>query len=401
MASNVFDYLVVGAGIVGLTTAQELKKRFPNASVAIVEKEAQVGLHASGRNSGVMHSGVYYGNSTLKAKVCSIGARRMREFAEKHQIACNKSGKVIIATYERDLPTVEKLMKNARDNNVRAELLTEAEIKKIEPYASPYKMGIHSPDTAVIDSKAVVKKLFEILTSLDVQFFFNVKEIAFFPDKKTVEINQQKVSYGFLFNCAGAGADLVAKKFGLAQDYTLVPFKGIYYKIRPERDYLVNSNIYPVPDIDLPFLGVHLTRVVSGDVYVGPTAIPAFGRENYGILNGLEFKESFKIGKDLISMYLENKQNFRLLVHTEVRKYLKPWFVEAAQKLMHEIKSDDLIPCDKVGIRPQLINVKTKSLEMDYILEKTESSLHVLNAISPAFTSSLAFSEWIVEQAGL
>ena len=401
MASNVFDYLVVGAGIVGLTTAYELKRRFPNASVAIVEKEAQVGLHASGRNSGVMHSGVYYGNTTLKAKVCSVGARRMREFAEKHQIACHKSGKVIIATSERDLPTVEKLMKNARDNNVRAELLTEAEVKKIEPYASPYKMGIHSPDTAVIDSKAVVKKLFEILTGLGVQFFFNAKEIAFSPDKKTVEINQQQVSYGFLFNCAGAGADLVAKKFGLAQDYTLVPFKGIYYKIRPARDYLVNSNIYPVPDIDLPFLGVHLTRVVSGDVYVGPTAIPAFGRENYGILNGLEFKESFKIGKDLISMYLENKQNFRLLVHTEVRKYLKPWFVEAAQKLMHEIKSDDLIPCDKVGIRPQLINVKTKSLEMDYILENTESSLHVLNAISPAFTSSLAFSEWIVEQAGL
>lgn len=401
MVSNVFDYLVVGAGIVGLTTAQELKKRFPNASVAIVEKEAQVGLHASGRNSGVMHSGVYYGNTTLKAKVCSVGARRMREFAEKHQISCHKSGKVIIATSERDLPTVEKLMKNARDNNVRAELLTEAEIKKIEPYASPYKMGIHSPDTAVIDSKAVVKKLFEILSNLGVQFFFNAKELTFSPDKKTVEINQQQVSYGFLFNCAGAGADLVAKKFGLAQDYTLVPFKGIYYKIRPERDYLVNSNIYPVPDIDLPFLGVHLTRVVSGDVYVGPTAIPAFGRENYGILNGLEFKESFKIGKDLISMYLENKQNFRLLVHTEVRKYLKPWFVEAAQKLMHEIKSDDLIPCDKVGIRPQLINVKTKSLEMDYILENTESSLHVLNAISPAFTSSLAFSEWIVEQAGL
>lgn len=349
MASTVFDYLVVGAGIVGLTTAHELKKRFPNARVAIIEKEAQVGLHASGRNSGVMHSGVYYGNTTLKAKVCSVGAQRMREFAEKHQIACHKTGKVIIATSERDLPTVEKLMKNARDNNVRAELLTEADIKKIEPYASPYKMGIHSPDTAVIDSKAVVKKLFEILSNLGVQFFFNAKVLTFLPEQKTVEVNQKQVSYGFLFNCAGAGADLVAKKFGLAQDYTLVPFKGIYYKIRPERDYLVNSNIYPVPDIDLPFLGVHLTRVVSGEVYVGPTAIPAFGRENYGVLKGLEFKESFKIGKDLISMYLENKQNFRLLVHTEVRKYLKPWFVEAAQKLMHEIKSDDLIPCDKVA----------------------------------------------------
>jgi (S)-2-hydroxyglutarate dehydrogenase len=401
MTVHAFDYLVIGAGIVGLTTALELKKRFPNSTIAIIEKEAEIGLHASGRNSGVMHSGVYYGNSTLKAKVCSVGAKRMREFAAEHQIACHKTGKVIIATSERDLPTIEKLMKNAQDNHVRAELLTESEIKKIEPYASPYKLGIHSPDTAVIDSKAVIKKLFEMLTKLGAVFFFNAKNIAYDVEKTALKVNGKRVTYGFLFNCAGAGADLVAKQFGLAQDYTLVPFKGIYYKIRAERDYLVKSNIYPVPDIDLPFLGVHLTRVVSGDIYVGPTAIPALGRENYGVLKGMEFKESFKIGKDLISMYLENKQNFRLLVHTEVKKYLKPWFVQAAQKLMHDIQSDDLVPCDKVGIRPQLINNKTKTLEMDYILQGTESSLHVLNAISPAFTSSFAFAEFIVETANI
>lgn len=392
------DYLIVGAGIVGLTVARELKKRHSSARIVILEKEADVGKHASGRNSGVMHSGVYYGSSTLKAKVCSTGAARMREFAAEHGIACNRSGKVIIATSERDLPTIERLLKNARENGVNAERLDEAGVRKIEPHATPYQAGIYCPDTAVIDSKAVVNKLRELLENNGVKFEFNAPLLEVSPAEKTVKIPRGRYSYGFLYNCAGAGADLVAKTFGMAQDYTLVPFKGIYYKLRPERGHLVRSNIYPVPDIDLPFLGVHLTRVISGDVYVGPTAIPAFGRENYGILQGMELGESLKIGAELIGMYLENKQSFRLLVHTEVRKYLKPWFVASARKLMAELTPNDLVPCDKVGIRPQLINVKTRALEMDYIIEQTPSVLHVLNAISPAFTSSLAFSEWIVDQ---
>lgn len=393
------DYLIVGAGIVGLTVARELKKRHPSARIVILEKEADVGKHASGRNSGVMHSGVYYGSSTLKAKVCSAGAVRMREFAAEHGIACNRSGKVIIATSERDLPTIERLLQNARDNGVTAERLDERGVKQIEPHASPYQAGIYSPDTAVIDSKAVVKKLRKLLENDGVKFEFNAPLLTVDQTSNAVTIPVGTYSYGYLYNCAGASADLIAKKFGMGSDYTLVPFKGIYYKLRPESNHLVRSNIYPVPDIDLPFLGVHLTRVISGDVYVGPTAIPAFGRENYGILKGMELGESLKIGSELIGMYLENKQNFRLLVHTEVRKYLKPWFVASARKLMAELAPDDLVPCDKVGIRPQLINVKTRSLEMDYIIEKTRDTLHVLNAISPAFTSSLAFSEWIVDQA--
>jgi L-2-hydroxyglutarate oxidase len=393
------DYLIVGAGIVGLTVARELSKRHPAARIVILEKEADIGKHASGRNSGVMHSGVYYGSSTLKAKVCSSGAARMREFAAEHGIACNRSGKVIIATSERDLPTIDRLLQNARENGVTAERLDEYGVKQIEPHASPYHAGIYSPDTAVIDSKAVVKKLRELLENDGVKFEFNAPLLTVDQTSKTVTIPADTYSYGYLFNCAGASADLVAKKFGMGLNYTLVPFKGIYYKLRPDRSHLVRSNVYPVPDIDLPFLGVHLTRVINGDVYVGPTAIPAFGRENYGIFKGMELGESLKISSELIGMYLENKQNFRLLVHTEVRKYLKPWFVASARKLMAEIVSDDLVPCDKVGIRPQLVNVQTRALEMDYIVEKTRDTLHVLNAISPAFTSSLAFSEWIVDQA--
>jgi len=392
------DFLIVGAGIVGLTVAWELRKRHSLATITILEKESEVGLHASGRNSGVLHSGIYYGNDTLKAQVCSSGSKRMQEFADEYGIAYSKSGKVIIATSESDLLTINKLLKNAEDNNINAKRLNEKEIKEIEPYATPFQAGIYSPDTAVIDSKSVVKKLYGLLIDKGIKFNFNSPLLEQDDKQKTVTTPKEEISYGYLYNCAGANADRVAKLFGKGLEYTMIPFKGIYYKLHPKRDYLVNSNIYPVPDINLPFLGVHLTRVISGDVYVGPTAIPAFGRENYGILKGIELGEGLKISSELIKMYLKNKGNFRLLVHSEARKYLKPWFVKSAQKLMADVKAEDLISSDKVGIRPQLVNTKTSTIEMDYILEQTESSMHVLNSISPAFTSSFAFAEWIVEK---
>lgn len=394
-----YDFVIIGAGIVGLSVARELNKRHPKSSIVILEKELDIGKHASGRNSGVMHSGVYYGSTTLKAKVCSLGAARMREFANEYEIPCEKVGKVIIATSARDLPTIDKLLINAKNNGVKAELLDAQGVKEIEPYASAYEAGIYCPDTAVIDSKSVINKLREILEDKGVKFVYSATIRAARPSQCLVETQKGSFSYGFLYNCAGAGADVVAKMFGHAENYTLVPFKGIYYKLKDHRKHLVKGNIYPVPDIELPFLGVHLTKVISGEVYVGPTAIPALGRENYGIFEGIKLSEGFTIGRQLLSMYKGNRDNFRRLVHEEMRKYYKPFFVAAAQKLMSILESSDLESSNKVGIRPQLINLKTHTLEMDYIVEKDERTLHVLNSISPAFTSSLAFCEWIVDQA--
>ena len=399
--SNGCDFLIIGAGIIGLTIAWEVKKRHPASTVTILEKELKVGLHASGRNSGVLHSGIYYGSNTLKAKVCSSGAKKMQEFADEHNIPYNRSGKIIIATSERDLPTVDLLLKNAKDNDIRAERIDEQEIKKIEPYATPYQTGIYSPNTAVIDSKSVVCKLYSLLQDKGVKFKLGVTLLEKNDNDGVVMTSSGSMSYGYLFNCAGANADRVAKLFNRGLAYTMIPFKRIYYKLRPESNYLLNSSIYPVPDINLPFLGVHLTKVIGGDVYVGPTAIPAFGRENYGIIKGVELSEGVNIGSELINMYLHNQHNFRFLVHTEVRKYFKPWFIKSAQKLMAGLKKEDLVLSNKVGIRPQLVNVKTKSIEMDYIIEQTEKSTHILNSISPAFTSSFAFSKWIVDRSEL
>lgn len=320
----------------------------------------------------------------------------MKEFSDEHSINYRKSGKVIIATSEADLLIIDKLLVNARNNNISVERLDEFDIRKIEPYSNPYQYGLYSPDTAVIDSYSVVEKLFSILQDKKVEFKLNSSLLKVNDQKNTILTSKEEISFGYLYSCAGANADRVAKLFKRGLDYTMIPFKGIYYKLDPRKNHLVNSNIYPTPDVNLPFLGVHLTKVINGDIYVGPTAIPAFGRENYGILKGLKLSEAAGISFELLNMYLKNVENFRSLVHSETRKYIKPWFLELAQRLVPSLQSEDLVSSNKVGIRPQLVNIKTKSIEMDYIIEKTENSTHVLNSISPAFTSSFSFAEFII-----
>lgn len=394
MKGKSFDYVIVGAGIVGLTVASELKRRQPAASIAILEKESAPGMHASGRNSGVMHCGIYYGSETLKAKVCADGARRMVEFAEAEGIKVSRCGKVILATSEEQLPTVEKLLRNAQENNIEAVRIDTHQLKEIEPYAASGMAAVYCPSTAVIDSAAIIQRIRENLTNHGVEFLFDCS----FQGRnavKSIKTSRGDIGYGFLVNCAGAYADVVAKSFGIGHEYALVPFKGIYWKLSQAANHKVRANIYPVPDVSMPFLGVHLTRVISGDVYVGPTAIPAFGRENYGLVQGMNLAESLGIGYQLAGMYLRNENNFRKLAHVELGKYNKKNFLAAAQKLMPSLTEADMVATPKAGIRPQLVNTHTRKLEMDYILASTDDSLHVMNAISPAFTSAFSFAELI------
>ncbi len=401
MQPATFDVVIVGSGIVGLSTAQELLQRNPKMNIAILEKEARAGVHASGRNSGVMHCGIFYGADTLKAKVCAAGAARMQQFALTHGIAYNRSGKLVLATDESQLPSVERLLKNASDNGITAVRFTPQQAAEIEPFAAPAAAAIYCPDTAVIDSASVVQKLRLLLEEKGVTFIFAAEVNAINPQQKTVTTTAGTYAYGYLFNCAGAYADRVARMFDLAHDYALVPFKGIYWKLNSETQHKVRANIYPVPDTSLPFLGIHLTRVISGDVYLGPTAIPALGRENYHGLDGINLAETAKIMAMFAGMYGRNKQNFRKLTHMELAKYTKRTFFNTARKLMPSLKMEDMVPTRKAGIRPQLVNRKTGMLEMDYIFESSEHSLHVLNTISPAFTSSFAFAEMIVDRSGI
>ena len=397
MTALSYDYVIVGAGIVGLTVANELRRRHPHARITILDKEAVLGMHASGRNSGVLHSGIYYSSDTLKARVCAEGARRMIKFAKEEEIPYSQRGKVILATSEEQLPTVEKLLNNAKENKIPAERIDGQRLREIEPFAADGPAAIYCPTTAVIDALAVVKRLREKLEQQGVTFIFNAKVLRRIRDSE-IETTQEVIHFGFLYNCAGAYADMVAKLFGLADGRALVPFKGIYWKLNDEANPIIKANLYPVPDVSLPFLGVHLTRIISGEVYVGPTAIPVFGRENYSKLNGIEAAEVLEIGFRLAGMYLRNSNNFRKTAHLEMAKYRKRNFLSATQKLVPSLEEKDMVPTSKAGIRPQLINTKTGKLEIDYIIEKNDNSLHVLNAISPAFTSSFSFAERIVDE---
>lgn len=394
-----YDFIIAGAGIVGLTTAFEILERSPAARVAVVDKEPCIGRHASGRNSGVLHCGLYYGSDTLKARVCATGGLAMKAFADAHGIPWANTGKVLVATDPSQLPAVDRLMRNAAENGIRAERIDTKTLLELEPAAPPDAVAaIHCPETSVIDIKAVLETLRARLADRGVQFHFQRRITGPVPDG-SLRTTAGPIRGGFLFNCCGAYADVLARACGLARDYMLVPFKGIYWKLSPETNPLVRGNIYPVPDISMPFLGVHFTRSIHGDVYVGPTAMPALGRENYGLLAGARLGETLAILGRLGLLYLADQNNFRLLAATEIRKYSKTFFHRCATRLFPALAIGDLVPTSKSGIRPQLVNIATKRLEMDYVFEGDARSLHVLNAISPAFTSSFAFARMIVDRS--
>lgn len=386
------DYTIVGAGIMGLTIAYSLLKRDSKASITIFEKEETLGCHASGRNSGVLHSGIYYKPDTLKARFCSEGAALMKEFADCSGIPYLKTGKLIVATSREEEPILDTLLDNAKQSEIRSTYLVGKALQDIEPYVNLNYAGIHVPDTAVIDSRKVLEALCALLQEKGVRFYFGEPVGAVDPGNNELETPHFQQNFRFLFNCAGAYADRLAKKFGIADRYVLIPFKGLYMKLAPEKNGMVKGNIYPVPDLRFPFLGVHLTRSIEGSIYVGPTAIPALGRENYGIVQGLKWDEAFETLFSTAGLML-NDPVVREYSLSELKKHSKRVFFSDVKKLVPSLEFQDLVRSKKVGIRPQLANRVRQKIETDFIVERLPTSVHVLNAISPAFTSSFAFSK--------
>jgi L-2-hydroxyglutarate oxidase LhgO len=396
--SETCDCLIIGAGIVGLSIAREIKARQPGARIRILEKEPRLGVHASGRNSGVLHTGIYYPPGTLKARLCKAGADAMFAYAQEHGIPVRRDGKIIVATSEENAKGLDKLLANAAANGIRANRISPDEIRRIEPHARAEFGGVYCQDTAVIDSPCVLETLRTQLTQRGVQIDLDQTLTGINDERQSATTRQQQYSYGWLINAAGAYADRVARLAGVGQHYQLVPFKGLYYKLAPEAADRVRGSIYPVPNPALPFLGIHFTRVINNDVYIGPTAIPALGRENYGILSGARPLEALAIVAQLARLYATNPQNFRSLVHSEIPHYRKASFLAAARQLVDRLEPDWVKPTPKVGIRPQLVNTREGRLEMDFVVEQGSHSVHVLNAISPAFTSAFAFAGFIGDQ---
>ena len=391
-----FDYVIAGAGIIGLTIAFELIKKKPDAKISIIEKENSVGKHASGRNSGVLHTGIYYPPDTLKSKFCKNGSEKMYQFAIENNIDVKRNGKVIVATSEAQKNNLKHLLYNAESNNISAVSLDPEEISKIEPNAFAAFGGIFCKDTAVINSQQTLDVLVKELLKRKITFFMGSEVENIEQTSKTIDLNNTQIGYGHFINATGAYADNIYKLFNTSSKYKLIPFKGIYFKLKKEYSNLVNGSIYPVPDAALPFLGIHFTKNIFDEVYVGPTAIPALGRENYGFFQGLNLVEMISIFGNLSLLYLKDQQNFRNLVHQEMPHLTTFGVINSARKLLNGLQYKCLEKTPKVGIRPQLVNVKEKKLEMDFIIENDENSTHILNSISPAWTSSFAVAEHIV-----
>jgi L-2-hydroxyglutarate oxidase LhgO len=387
------EFLIVGAGIVGLTLARELIAQGAE-KIIIVEKEIGLGFHASGRNSGVLHAGIYYPPQTLKAQLCLKGNLLMQAYCEEKKLPLMRAGKVIVARNAAELPSLLQLYDRAKENGAKVEMLDEQQLAEKEPNAKTYQKALYSHYTAMVDNKAILNSLErDLLQTKRVELLFATK-LENLTDEFTAKTSQGPIRFKQFINTAGAYADKVAHHFGVGKEYYFIPFKGIYHKLAAHKSHLVNGNIYPVPNLGNPFLGVHFTKNIHGDVYVGPTAIPAFGRENYGVFQGID-GEMIKILINEMKLYFSNPE-FRKVALEEPRKYLPHYFFSDAKKLVKELQRDWMVRAPKVGIRPQLISLKDKKLMMDFLVIKERHSLHILNAISPAFTSSMAFAKYLI-----
>ena len=390
------DYLIIGAGIIGLSIARQLKEKYPGKSIVILEKEIDVAYHSSGRNSGVLHAGFYYTSDSLKARFTKDGNALMREYCEKNHLKINKCEKVVVANDEKELKSLYELEQRGRQNGVDVRIIDEKELLEIDPNVQTYKKALYSPNTATVDPVEISQHIKKALVEKGVMFYFGEgyeKKL----DNHTVQSNLNQIfSATKIINCAGLYADRVAKDFGFSQNYTIIPFKGIYLKYT-QNDVPIKTNIYPVPNLKNPFLGVHYTITVDGTIKIGPTAIPAFWRENYKGLSNFKFNELISILAFETKLFITNAFNFRSLAYEELKKYNKKYFVSLATKMVKQINSDGFNQWSKPGIRAQLLNTDTLELLQDFVVEGDKDTIHVLNAVSPAFTSSFPFAQWVVE----
>lgn len=390
-----FNIVIVGAGIVGLMIARELIQQ-GQQKILILDKEMDLAQHGSGRNSGVLHAGIYYSKETLKAQFCIKGNRALKQFCYENDILVKNTGKVIVCQNAQELQTLNVLHQRACENGAKVALVDEKELLEIEPFAKTYQLALYSYETAVVDPVQVMQKLHDSLLKTKQVTLELGNAFLRRTGTNTIQTARDIIHFDYLINAAGGYADRVAHAFDVGREYSLVPFKGLYRKLRPEYAYLVRGNIYPVPNIHNPFLGVHLTRSAKDDIYAGPTAIPAFGPEHYGFIKGMD-KQALRLLYRFGELFVTNKK-FRAVALCEPKKYL-PYFVfRDAQKLVKEMQPNWLTSCHKVGIRAQLVNWNNHELVMDFLIQQGENSLHILNAISPAFTCSIVFAQYVVNQ---
>tara|TARA_B100000700_G_scaffold246782_1_gene275905 strand:- start:642 stop:1871 length:1230 start_codon:yes stop_codon:yes gene_type:complete len=405
MIKTTYDIAILGGGMVGLSIANQLIERKIAKKIIIIDKEEKLGSHGSGRNSGVLHSGVYYNPGSLKATVCVAGARRLKEWIQDRNLPINCCGKVIIPQKEHLDSQLDLLKRRGDSNGATVHIIDNYQLKELIPEArSSSGRALWSPNTVVVKPLTVIKTLQSELEQKGVEIYTNQKDYEFNIELKELKLQDgNTISYGHLINCTGLQADRIAHKFGVGNSYKLLPFKGLYWQLNSKCPFIIKRNLYPVPDLNIPFLGVHFTP--SADqiptVSIGPTASPALGRYNYRGLEAFEPIMSLQNLSLLANQYLFDKGGFRRYVHEQAFLSLPVFLIKAAQELIPSIKPEYIEMSSKVGIRSQLFNKVTRKLEDDFLCLPGPDSTHVLNAISPAFTASFSLADLIIDQSGI
>ena len=389
------DAAIIGGGVVGLALADAWLARRPGDRVIVFDKEDRLAEHASGRNSGVLHAGFYYAPDSLKARLTRDGNAMLRAFCSEEGVTVRETGKVVVTTAEAELPALDQLAARAEANGVNVELVDEQGLAELEPLARTVGHALWSPTTAVSDPVAVVRALAGRVERRGGQVRLGSTVVAAGPGwVQTAKDGRFEV--GHVINAAGLHADTVAHWFGVGEDYRMLPFKGLYWYANWEPGRL-QRHVYPVPDARNPFLGVHLTVTVDGKAKVGPTAIPALWREDYGGVTGFSGRELAQIAGLYPKFLRSTHHDVPGLIKAELPKYLRRYLVGQASRLVPSVRSGDFATKGRVGVRAQLLHTPTGRLEMDFVVRDGERSTHVLNAVSPAWTSSLAVADYVVD----
>ena len=394
------DICIMGAGMVGLSVAYQISKRYPLLSITIIEKESDVGMHSSGRNSGILHAGLYYEPSSLKAKVCVSGAKRLKEWCKEEKLQVMECGKVVTPQKPELDKQLEVLVERGRANGATVELIDEKQFSELVPDGhTSTGRAIWSPDTCVVKPMQVIQKLKQRLQEGGIDFLFFQEQWKVAENSKQIIFTDgNKLSYDHLINCTGLQADKVAHQFGVGEKYTMLPFKGSYWQVKKNAPFKFNTNLYPVPDLEVPFLGVHVTPSVDGVTYLGPTATLAMGRENYRGFQGVEPLMTLNFLRHMTLQVITNKR-MRNYVYNQAFDWTPKNFLNAIRAIIPKIEMGHIEKSSKVGIRPQLYDKKKNELVQDFIMLNGPNSTHVVNAISPAFTASFELADYILDNS--
>jgi L-2-hydroxyglutarate oxidase len=396
MSTKKYNIAVIGGGIVGCATAMALCK-IKGVSVIILEAEAELAAHQTGNNSGVIHSGLYYKPGSLKAKNCVEGREKLYKFCNEHNIAHDQCGKLVVATSEEEIPKLEELEIRGKANGLKGiKRLSKEELSDYEPHVSGLA-GLHVPETGIVDFVAVTKKFAEIVRENEGEFLTNTRVIGVnrTSDGLVLETTNGEVKCENIVNCAGLQSDRLAKLCGVNPGLKIIPFRGEYYKLKPERENLVKNLIYPVPDPQFPFLGVHFTRMIEGGVEAGPNAVLAFKREGY-TKTSISLKDSLETFS-YMGFWILIAKFWKMGFGEMYRSYIKSAFVKALQRLVPELQYDDIYTGGS-GVRAQALEPNGFLVD-DFRIVEAENMVHVLNAPSPAATAAISIGEKIAEMA--